>query len=84
MARANRGEFRACLSAFGAVKPTGNLAGMRGYTVGYDNVRTGVRTFLVHFFMDDDGLIGASGLADPKWLYEDGLAYFPRSIVDLS
>jgi len=67
MARANRGEFRACLSASGAVKPTGNLAGMRGYTVGYD-VRTGARAFLVHFFMDDDGVLGASGIEDPKWL----------------
>lgn len=63
------------------MKPSGNLAGMRGYTVGYDDARTGVRTFLVHFFMDDDGNVGASGLENPKWLYEDGVAYLVRSAI---
>ena len=81
MARARQGEFRACLNDQGAVKTTGNLAGMRGYTVGYDDVRTGVRIFLVHFFVDDDGNIGASGLEDPKWLYEDGIADVASSAV---
>jgi len=81
MVRARQGEFRACLNDQGAIKTTGNLTGMRGYTIGYDDVRTGVCTFLVHFFMDDDGNVGASGLEDPKWLYEDGIAYFSSSVL---
>ena len=77
MARAERGEFRPCLKAVTAPKSNGNLAGMRGYTVGYHDAVNGARVFLVHFFMDGDGNLGASGLADPKWLYEGGRAYVP-------
>lgn len=53
----------------------GNLAGMRTYAVGYLDTRSGVPTFTVHFYMDDQGNIGASGLLDPKWIYEDGVIY---------
>ena len=81
MARAERGEFRPCLKAFTEAKSIGNLAGMRGYTVGYHDAINGTRVFLVHFFMDGNGNLGASGLADPKWLYEGGHAFVPL-IVD--
>ena len=27
--------------------------------------------------MDDAGNVGASGRADPKWLFEDGRVYVP-------
>jgi hypothetical protein len=33
------------------------------------------RIFLVHLYLRPDGSIGASGLPDPKWLYEDGEVY---------
>lgn len=57
------------------MKTTGNLAGMRSYVIGYVDTTTGIRSFTVHCFMDDAGNIGASGLLDPKWLYEDGVIY---------
>lgn len=43
--------------------------------VGYRDTTTGLPAFIVHFYMGQDGNIGASGLPDPKWLYEDGMAY---------
>ena len=70
-----RGEFVCCLKRRGRRKSVGNLTGMRTYAVGYLDVRTGVPTFTVHFYMDDLGNIGASGLLDPKWIYEDGMIY---------
>ncbi len=77
MARADRGELHPGLTGVTRPKTSGNLAGMRGYTVGYDDAVTGARVFLVHFFMDDEGNLAASGLADPKWLYEEGRLYVP-------
>lgn len=77
MARAERGELIPCLKSVTARKVGGNLDGMCGYTVGYDDRATGVRVFLVQYFMSDDGEIGASGLEDPKWLHHHGVAYIP-------
>lgn len=48
---------------------------MRSHMIGYLDVATGIHTFTVHGYLDDDGNIGASGLLDPKWLYEDGVIY---------
>ena len=81
MARAARGEFRPCLDHMHPRKTSGDLVGMRGYMVGFDAAVSGTRAFIVHFFADDDGNLGASGREDPKWLYEDGVAYVPSSIV---
>ena len=64
-----------CLQDRGPLKTEGNLAGTRGHMVGYRDTATGLPAFIVHFFMDQAGNIGASGLLDPKWLYEDGIAY---------
>jgi hypothetical protein len=33
------------------------------------------RIFLAHFYLIPDGSLGASGLPDPKWLFEDGIVY---------
>ena len=48
---------------------------MRSYVVGYLDPETGLRTFVVHFFADPVGTIGASGLLDPRWILEDGVIY---------
>lgn len=64
-----------CLQDRGPLKTEGNLAGTRGHMVGYRDTATGLPVFIVHFFMDQAGNISASGLPDPKWLYEDGIAY---------
>ena len=80
-----RGEYVCCLKRRGRRKSTGNLAGMRTYAVGYLDARSGVPTFTVHFYMDDRGTIGASGLLDPKWIFEDGVIYTSnrrRAIAD--
>lgn len=57
------------------MKTAGDLDGMRSYVIGYVDTTTGIRTFTVHCYIDDDGNVGASGLLDPKWLYEDGVVY---------
>jgi hypothetical protein len=33
------------------------------------------RIFLAHFYLRPDGSLGASGLPDSKWLFEDGIVY---------
>ena len=82
--RSNRGHFSCCLIARSRAKTVGNLAGMRSYIVGYLDLRTGLRTFVVHFFADPDGSIGASGLLDPKWIYEDGVIFTSNRRRDLA
>ncbi len=36
---------------------------------------SGHRVFVVHLYLRPDSSIGASGLPDPKWLFEDGVVY---------
>jgi len=69
------GEFSCCLKAIRAEKSAGNLTGMRSYFVRYLRASDLVPTFSVHFYLDDQGNVGASGLPDPKWIYEDGVIY---------
>lgn len=33
------------------------------------------RIFMVHCYVRPNGEIGASGLPDPEWLFEDGAVY---------
>ena len=66
-----------CLKDVTLRKVGGNLDGMCGYTVGFDDPATGTRVFLIQYFMADDGEIGASGMEDPKWLLHEGTVYIP-------
>jgi len=75
MARAEHGEFVCCLDSVGNKKFTGDLAGMRSYLVVLLHSVSRVRVVMLHFYMDDDGVLGASRLPDPKWLHEDGITY---------
>lgn len=82
MARVERGELIPCLKRVAPVKVGGNLDGMCSYLVGYDDPETGLRSFLVQYFMSDDGVIGASGMEDPKMIYADGVFYKTRIPVE--
>ncbi|MEA2585333.1 MAG: hypothetical protein QOF33_3418 [Thermomicrobiales bacterium] len=64
--RAERGEFVCCLKDVGAERVEGNLTSKRSYLVGYIHSETRVHIFTVHFFMDREGNVGASGQYDPK------------------
>lgn len=85
MARAERGEFRACSNDVNLppVNTVGDvrIRGARGFSIGYDDPDTGVRVFHVHFYMFADFRIGGSGMKDPKWLCEDGIAYIADKSV---
>lgn len=37
---------------------------------------SGQQLAVVHQYMRPDGTLGSAGLPDPKWLFEDGVAYF--------
>lgn len=73
--RSLAGEFSCCLKEYRAEKRSGDLAGMRSYLVTYLRTSEHLPTFIVHFFMEAQGNLGASGLLDPKWIYEDGVVY---------
>lgn len=75
MARAERGEFICCLDSVGNVKVTGDLAGMRSYMIFLLHSVSKARVVMLHFYMDDNGALGASRIPDPKWLHEDGVTY---------
>ncbi len=38
----------------------------------------GQRRFITHEYRRPDGTLGASGIPDPKWLFEDGVIYWCR------
>ena len=72
MQRAARGAFLCCLKDVTKAKVEGDLAGLRGYLVGYMHRETGIRAFTVHFFVNDpqmngpEGTPGFSGNAQPN------------------
>jgi len=72
--RATAGEFGCCLKRSGRADSRDEPPGTRSVVVSYvDEFRH--RIFLVHFYLRPDGAVGASGLPDPKWLYENGVVY---------
>lgn len=73
VARVEHGEFVCCLDSVGNPKVTGDLAGMRSYMILLLHSVSAARVVMLHFYMDDNGNVGASPVPDPKWLYEDGI-----------
>lgn len=80
--RADAGEFGCCIRKDSTPLDSHQGTGSRSVSVSYVD-DDGFRVFLVHLYMvretTGEWRVGASGLPDPKWLYEGGIIYRPKS-----
>jgi hypothetical protein len=81
--RAIEGEFGCCLTAWGRATRMDESEGTLSMMVSYVDEWLDC-VFLVHLYLRPDGSIGASGRADPKRLFEDGVVYVPKSSRSLN
>jgi hypothetical protein len=74
MQRAIDDGYSCCLKREKRAVSPSEPPGTRSLTISYLD-RHGQRVFTVHIYLRPNGEIGASGLADPKWLRHDDTIY---------